>query len=63
MKKETAITPQAELDKIYDALSLLVDCTPKEEREKVLARLAVALIQELGAPERARNAIDLAAQK
>src|SRR5207237_974474 len=62
MKTQTN-SAQAELDKIYDALSALVDRTPKEQREKVLARLAVALIQELGAPERARNAMDIAAQK
>ena len=49
--------PQSELDRLYDELAALVDRTPEEERERTLARLAVALIHELGSCDRARKAI------
>jgi 3-(3-hydroxy-phenyl)propionate hydroxylase len=51
---------QADLDRLYDDLAALVDRTPREHRERVLARLAVTLMQELGACDRARRAIELA---
>jgi hypothetical protein len=41
-----AIT-QAELDRLYDEFSALIDATPEDERERLLARLAVALAEEL----------------
>jgi 3-(3-hydroxy-phenyl)propionate hydroxylase len=49
--------PQPELDRLYDELAALIDGTPKEAREQLLARLAVALIQELGSCDRARSAL------
>jgi hypothetical protein len=39
---------QIEADRMYDALSALIDSTPKEERERVLARLVVTLAERLG---------------
>jgi 3-(3-hydroxy-phenyl)propionate hydroxylase len=52
---------QADMDRLYDELASLVDRTPKDQRERVLARLAVALAQELGSYERVKKAIDLTA--
>jgi 3-(3-hydroxy-phenyl)propionate hydroxylase len=49
---------QAEMDRLYDELAALVDATPKESRERVLARLAVALMQQLNGYEAARKAIE-----
>ena len=34
---------QTEIDRLYDALAELVDTTPKEQRERVLARLCITL--------------------
>ena len=50
---------QPEMDRLYDELAALVDGTPKAERECVLARLAITLIQEMDCCERARQAIEL----
>jgi hypothetical protein len=50
---------QAEMDRLYDELAALVDGTPKDERERVLARLAVILIQQMESYERAKKAIEL----
>jgi hypothetical protein len=60
MKTQSASTPQAELDQIYDALAALVDLTPRDQRERVLARLVVTLAQELGNPAKTRQAIEQA---
>ena len=49
---------QADMDRLYDELASLVDRTPKDQRERVLARLAVALAQELGSYARVKKAID-----
>jgi 3-(3-hydroxy-phenyl)propionate hydroxylase len=54
---------QPEMDRLYDELAALVDGTPKAERERVLGRLAVTLIQELDSPECARKAIEAARRK
>ena len=63
-KKPMATTPppsqamsQADMDRLYDQLAALVDGTPKAQRERVLARLAIALMQRLGSYEEARRAI------
>jgi hypothetical protein len=45
------------MDRLYDDLAELLDRTPRPERERVLARLAVALIQEMGSYQRARKTI------
>jgi hypothetical protein len=37
-----------QMDQLYDALSALVDRTPKDQRETALAKLAVALAEKLG---------------
>jgi 3-(3-hydroxy-phenyl)propionate hydroxylase len=52
---------QADMDRLYDELAALVDATPKEKRERVLARLAVALMQELGSYGAAKKAIEACA--
>jgi hypothetical protein len=51
---------QTEIDRLYDALAELVDATPKEERELVLARLAVTLAQRLDNYQSALEAISIA---
>ena len=61
----TAPTPcgpmsQADLDRLYDELADFVDRTPKAEREGMLARLAVALMHEVGSYDRAKQAIERA---
>ena len=38
---------QAEVDRLYDAFTALVDQAPAGEREKVLARLAIALAERV----------------
>ena len=48
---------QAEMDRLYDELASLVDATPKEKRERVLARLAVTLLQQLNSFDAAKSAI------
>ena len=49
---------QADMDRLYDDLAALVDRTPKEQRERVLARLAVTLMQQLGSYEAAKKAVE-----
>ena len=53
-------TMQPENDRIFDVLTELIDETPKDQREQLLARLAVTLMQELGSYERIKKAIKLA---
>lgn len=48
---------QPEVDRIYDALAALVDRTPPAERERVLARLAVALAEQVDDYEKVLKAI------
>ncbi|HEX6319578.1 MAG TPA: hypothetical protein VFZ84_11940 [Burkholderiales bacterium] len=48
---------QLELDRLYDELAALVDRTPPAERERVLARLVIALAQEVGDYVRIKAAI------
>jgi len=38
---------QLEMDRLYDELAGLVDRTPPAKRERVLARLVIALAQQL----------------
>jgi 3-(3-hydroxy-phenyl)propionate hydroxylase len=52
---------QVDMDRLYDDLAALVDRTSKDQRERVLARLAVALMHELGAYAPAKKAIEQAA--
>jgi hypothetical protein len=52
---------QADMDRLYDELAALVDRAPKDQRERVLARLAVALMQTLSSYDKAKKAIELAA--
>jgi hypothetical protein len=47
MKNTPGTLTQLEIDRIYDALAALVDQTPAAEREKVLARLAIALAERV----------------
>jgi 3-(3-hydroxy-phenyl)propionate hydroxylase len=54
---------QADMDRLYDELAALVDATPKPERERVLARLAVTLMQALADYDRAKEAIRGAARQ
>jgi 3-(3-hydroxy-phenyl)propionate hydroxylase len=46
--REGALPAQPDVDRLYDALAALVDATAPEQRERVLARLAVALAARLG---------------
>lgn len=48
---------QIEADRMYDALAALLDETPKEGREQVLARLVVTLAERLGDYEKILEAI------
>lgn len=52
---------QAQSDRLYDELAALVDATAAPERERMLARLAVALAQRLGDYDQVREAINSAA--
>ena len=38
---------QLEMDRLYDQLAALIDRTPPPERERALARLVIALAQQL----------------
>lgn len=51
---------QDQIDRLYDELAALVDATAAPERERMLARLAVALARGLGDYGRVREAIDSA---
>ena len=48
---------QLEMDRLYDQLAELLDRTPPAERERALARLVIALAQELGDYARISEAI------
>jgi len=50
-----------EIDRLFDALAALMDRTPREERARVLARVALALAARLGDYDSAREAIEIAA--
>jgi hypothetical protein len=39
---------QLEMDRLYDQLAELIDRTPPAERERALARLVIALAEEIG---------------
>ena len=52
---------QADIDRLYDELAALVDSTPPAQRERTLARLAVALAHKLGDYDKVRDAINSAA--
>jgi hypothetical protein len=47
-----------DLDRLYDELAALVDRTPPQERERALARLAIALADRLGDYDTVREAIN-----
>jgi hypothetical protein len=49
---------QADMDRLYDDLAALVDRTGKEQRERVLARLAVTLAQQVGSYAGVKKAIE-----
>jgi hypothetical protein len=57
MSKEKP-SKQLEKDRLYDAFAALVDTTPPAERERMLARLAIALAEQLGDYGRTLRAID-----
>lgn len=54
---ESEVMTQTDMDRLYDDLAALVDRTPKEKRERVLARLAVALAQQVGSYAKTRKAL------
>ncbi|MGQ0545277.1 MAG: FAD-dependent monooxygenase [Betaproteobacteria bacterium] len=60
MSPETGGMTQVQKDRLYDELAALVDATAPPERERVLARLAVALAERLGDYEALRDAINSA---
>jgi len=47
MPSSTEKLTQAEVDRLYDELAGLMDRTPAAEREKVLARLTIALAERV----------------
>jgi hypothetical protein len=49
---------QLEMDRLYDQLAELIDRTPEAERQRALARLVIALAQELGDYERVKRVIE-----
>ena len=49
---------QTEVDRLYDAFAALIDRTPPELRERVLARLTVALAERVDDYEKVLQAID-----
>lgn len=51
---------QADADRLYDALAALIDRTPPAERERVLARLVIALAEQVDDYERILKAIESA---
>lgn len=52
---------QAEIDRLFDELAALVDRTPPAERERLLARLVIALARQVDDYARIRQAIEEAA--
>ncbi len=49
---------QTEVDRLYDAFAALVDGTAPALRERVLARLAIALAEQVDDYEKVLKAID-----
>ena len=49
---------QTEIDRLYDELAALVDAAPPAERERMLARLVIALAREVGDFARVSKAIE-----
>ncbi len=49
---------QTEIDRLYDQFAALVDQTPADQRERVLARLAIALAERLDDYSEALEAIE-----
>jgi hypothetical protein len=49
---------QLEMDRLFDALAALIDRTPAAQRERVLARLVIALAHEVDDYAAVRAAID-----
>lgn len=48
---------QTEIDRLYDQFAALLDQTPADQREKVLARLVIALAERLDDYREALEAI------
>ena len=51
---------QTEVDRLYDALAALIDGTAPAQRERVLARLAIALAEQVDDYEKVLKAIESA---
>lgn len=49
---------QTEVDRLYDAFAALIDGTAPELRERVLARLTIALAEQVDDYEKVLKAID-----
>jgi 3-(3-hydroxy-phenyl)propionate hydroxylase len=58
MSRKITASKQLEKDRLYDAFAALVDATPPAERERMLARLAIALAEQLNDYGRTLRAID-----
>jgi 3-(3-hydroxy-phenyl)propionate hydroxylase len=58
MKTTAGKLTQIEIDRLYDALAALMDQTPAGEREKVLARLTIALAERINDYGKVLEAID-----
>ena len=56
----SAATRQLEQDRLYDALAAALDATPETERQRMLARLVVALAEQLGDYRGTLSAIGMA---
>ena len=48
---------QTEIDRLYDVFAALVDRTPPNEREKMLARLVIALAERVNDYQKVLEAI------
>ncbi|VVE07958.1 hypothetical protein PPN31114_02485 [Pandoraea pneumonica] len=46
------LTAIAGLEEIYDTLALAIDATPEDQRELLLAKLALLLANEIDDPQR-----------
>ncbi len=51
----------ADLETIYEALAIRLDAIPAQSREVFLAKLALLLAQEIGAPDKVLGMLDHAA--
>jgi 3-(3-hydroxy-phenyl)propionate hydroxylase len=58
MPSSTEKLTQAEVDRLYDELAGLMDRTPAAEREKVLARLTIALAERVDSYDKVLEAIN-----